>query len=374
MDQPFFDQAVATGGTWLWGAGTLVGAALLGLLLHAVLLYSARRLLRRAGDTHSLWKALDRRLPGPLRLLVPALFAFVALPGARDALPTEVVALLDGGLHVALVAATAWLVVATLFAGEEVVTTHYTLDTPDNLQARKIVTQVRILRRIATAIVVVLAIAAMLLRYEPFRELGTGLLASAGIVGIVVGVAAQRTLADLIAGIQIALTQPIRVDDVVIVEGEFGWVEEITLTYVVVRVWDRRRIVMPITYFVEKPFQNWTRTSSDLIGSVFLYVDHRTPVPAVRNELQRVVEASEYWDGDACALHVTDTSERAVELRAIASAQSAPQLWELRCEIREALVQYLQDEHPEALPRLRAHVDPDQRSGMPAFSSDPGEP
>jgi small-conductance mechanosensitive channel len=373
MDQPFFDQAVETGGVWLWGVGVLAGAALVGLLVHAILLYGARRLLRHTEDSWSLWDALDRRLSGPLRLLVPALFTFVALPGVRGTLPAEVVLLLDGGLHVTLVAATAWLIVATLFAGEEVVATHYTLDTPDNLQARKIVTQVRILRRIATAVVVVLAIGAMLLRYEPFRELGTGLLASAGIVGIVVGIAAQRTLSDVIAGIQIALTQPIRVDDVVIVEGEFGWVEEITLTYVVVRVWDRRRIVMPITHFIENPFQNWTRTSSDLIGSVFLYVDHRTPVPAVREELQRVVEASEYWDGDACALHVTDTSERAVELRAIASAQSAPQLWELRCEIREALVEYLQTEHPEALPRLRAHVEPTQGDGAGAFSatSDP---
>jgi len=374
MDQSLFDQAVATGGTWLWGAGTLVGAAGLGLLVHATLLYGARRLLRHTADTRPLWDAFDRWLPGPLRLLVPVLFTFVALRAVRASLPEEIVLVLDGGLHLTLVGATAWLLVATLFAGEAVVTTHYTLDTPDNLQARKIVTQVRILRRIATAVVVFLGIAAVLLRYEPFRELGTGLLASAGIVGIVVGVAAQRTLADLIAGIQIALTQPIRVDDVVIVEGEFGWVEEITLTYVVVRVWDRRRIVMPITHFVEKPFQNWTRTSSDLIGSVFLYVDHRTPVPAVRSELERVVEASEYWDGEACALHVTDTSERAVELRAIASAQSAPQLWELRCEIREALVQYLQDEHPEALPRLRAHVEPEPPDGPAASSSTPADP
>ena len=363
MNQSLFDQAVETGGTWLWGAGVLVGAALLGLLIHAILLYGIRRLLRHTADTRPLWNALDRWLPGPFRLLLPALFTFVALPGAAASLPETVVLFLDGGLHLTLVAATAWLIVATLRAGEEVVATHYTLDTPDNLRARKIVTQVRILRRIATAVVGVLAVAAALLRYEPFRELGTGLLASAGIVGIVVGIAAQRTLGDLIAGIQIALTQPIRVDDVVIVEGEFGWVEEITLTYVVVRVWDRRRIVLPITHFVEKPFQNWTRTSSDLIGSVFLYVDHRTPVPAVREELRRVVEASEYWDGDACALHVTNTSERAVELRAIASAQSAPQLWELRCEIREALVEYLQDEHPEALPRLRAHVEPERGEG-----------
>jgi small-conductance mechanosensitive channel len=288
------------------------------------------------------------------------MFVYGALPVARSSFPREVGVLLDGGLFILLVVALAWFIVAILYAGEEAVSGYYTTDVPDNLRARKIVTQVRILRRIATTIVVVLAIAVALLQYDPLREIGTGLLASAGIVGIVIGVAAQRTLGDLIAGIQIALTQPIRVDDVVIVEGEFGWVEEITLTYVVVRVWDRRRIVLPITHFVEKPFQNWTRTSSDLIGSVFLRVDYRTPVEAVREELRRVVEASDYWDGDACALHVTDAGDRSIELRAIASAANAPQLWELRCEIREALVGYLRDQHPDALPVLRARVETDE--------------
>lgn len=196
----------------------------------------------------------------------------------------------------------------------------------------------------------------MLLQYEPFREIGAGLLASAGVFGIIFGIAAQRTLGNLVAGIQIAFTQPIRVDDVVIVEGEFGWVEEITLTYVVVRVWDKRRIVMPITHFVEQPFQNWTRTSADLLGTVFLYVDHTTPVEAVREKLQEVVEGSEYWDGETCRLHVTNTSERTVELRCTAGASSAPDLWELRCLIREEMVAFLQDAYPDALPTVRAEI------------------
>ncbi len=359
MEDAPFDQLIATGGSWLWGVGILAAAALLGLLVHAVLVRGGRRVLRSSAEIPHLSRALLRRLPGPVRLLLPTLFVYGALPAARSALPSEVEMLLDGGLFVVLVGAVAWLVVAVLYAGEEAVSGYYTTDVPDNLRARKIVTQVRILRRIATAIVVVLAGAVALLQYDPLHEIGTGILASAGIVGIVIGVAAQRTLADLIAGIQIALTQPIRVDDVVIAEGEFGWVEEITLTYVVVRVWDRRRIVLPITHFIEKPFQNWTRTSSDLIGSVFLRVDYRTPVGAVREELRRVVEASDYWDGDACALHVTDAGDRSIELRAIASAANAPQLWELRCEIREALVGYLQDQHPDALPVLRARVQTD---------------
>ena len=364
METLFFGDA-PNGSNGLWAFGLLIGATVLGLLVHALFTWGARRVLRRSSDSLPLRGALLRRLPEPLRILVPLLFAYGIRPVVRPHLSAEMSTVLDGGLYVLLIVATTWVVVAALRAGEEAVAEYYSIDVPDNLKARKIVTQVRILRRIATTVIIVLGVGLVLLQYEPFRELGTGILASAGIVGIVLGIAAQSTLGNLIAGIQIALTQPIRVDDVVIVEGEFGWVEEITLTYVVVRVWDKRRIVLPITHFVEKPFQNWTRTSADLIGSVFLYVDYRTPVPAVRDELQRVVEASEYWDGDACALHVTNTSERGIELRAIASAASAPQLWELRCEIREQLVAYLREEHPDALPVVRAQL---QEAGGSSFS------
>ncbi len=373
MEALFFGEA-ASGSNGFWGLGLLIGAVVLGLLVHALATWGARRILDRSVETAPLRGALLRRLSGPLRVLVPILFAYGVRPVARLHLPAEASAVLDGGLYVLLIVATTWLIVAALRAGEEVVAEHYSTDVPDNLKARKIVTQVQILRRIATAVIIVLGVGLVLLQFEPFRKLGTGILASAGIVGIVIGVAAQSTLSDLIAGIQIALTQPIRVDDVVIVEGDFGWVEEITLTYVVVRVWDKRRIVLPITHFVEQPFQNWTRTSAELIGSVFLYVDYRTPVQAVRDELQRIVQASEYWDGDACALHVTSTSERAIELRAIASAESAPQLWELRCEIREKLVTYLQEEHPEALPVVRARMQDDSSLPSSELEGQPEQP
>ena len=355
MNDQALNDLLTTGGDWGWAVGVLLGAAVLGLLVSAVLNWGMRRLLQRE-EALPLRGTLLRRLPGPLRILLPTLVAYAALPAVRPQLPIGAQVVIEGGLDVLLVGAVTWLIVAALFAIEEAIAAHYSMDTPDNLKARKIVTQVRILRRIATAVVIVLAIGLVLLQYEPFRELGTGILASAGIVGIVVGIAAQNTLSDLIAGIQIALTQPIRVDDVVIVEGDFGWIEEITLTYVVVRVWDRRRIVLPITHFVEEPFQNWTRTSADLIGSVFLHVDYRTPVEDLREELRRIVEASEYWDGDVCALHVTNATERSVELRALASATNAPQLWELRCEVREKLIAYLRDEHPDALPVVRAHL------------------
>lgn len=356
MESVALDELLSVGSSWAWAFGLLVGAAVAGLLGYALLWWFLRSVARRIGWTERFQEALIQRIPGPLRLLVPTLCVYAVVPTVAPSLPSEVVGGLQGLLYGVFVAASAWMLIALFFAGEEAVAEYYTVDVPDNLKARRIVTQVQILRRVATAVVVVLAMGMVLLRFEPFRELGAGILASAGIVGIILGIAAQRTLGDLIAGLQIALTQPIRVDDVVIVEDQFGWIEEITLTYVVVRVWDRRRIVLPITHFVENPFQNWTRTSADLIGSVFLYVDYRTPIQALRDELYRVVEGSDHWDGDVCALHVTDTTERCVEVRAIASAGTAPQLWELRCEIRERLVAFLQDRHPEALPHLRAQV------------------
>ena len=367
------DVLLDAGGEWLWALGLLGVAIGLGVGVFLILL----RLVRRAtqgleGPTRS---ALLRRLPGPLRVLLPVLFVYALLPALYGALPGGVGMGLNGLLQILVVGVGAWLLIALLYAGEEAVVEYYTLDTPDNLKARKVVTQVRILRRIATAVIGVVATGIVLLQYGPLREVGTGILASAGIVGIVVGIAAQRTLGDLIAGIQIALTQPIRVDDVVIVEGDFGWIEEVTLTYVVVRVWDRRRIVLPITHFVEQPFQNWTRTSSDLIGTVFLYLDYSVPVDDLRDELQRIVEASAHWDGDVVGLQMTDASERTVTLRAIASAKDAPTLWDLRCEIREKLVAYIREQYPEALPALRARVEtPGERPSEEANGGSPAGP
>ena len=335
----------------------LLLAAIAGGLVYAGALRGLRRFLRGETGKVPLREMLLRRVRGPLRVLVPLLCVYAALPPVQEALPESFLLILRGGLRVVFVGTVTWGLLALLQAGEDAIGDYYTTDTPNNLKARKIVTQVRILRRIVATVVVVLALALLLMQYEPFREIGTGILASAGIIGLVVGIAAQRTLGNVVAGIQIAFTQPIRVDDVVIVEGEFGWVEEITLTYVVVRVWDKRRIVLPITHFIEQPFQNWTRTSSDLIGTVFLYVDYTVPVDDLRDELHGIVEASEHWDGDAVGLQVTDTSERTITLRAIASAKDAPTLWALRCEIRERLVAYVREHYPEALPTLRTRVE-----------------
>lgn len=232
------------------------------------------------------------------------------------------------------------------------------LTAEDNLDARRRITRLGVMRRIWTFTVIFFTAAAVLLTLPPVRELGLSLFASAGVVGIVVGVAARPVLANIIAGVQIALTQPIRIDDAVVVEGEWGWVEEIGLTYVVVRLWDWRRLVLPVSYFVEKPFQNWTRESASILGSVFWRLDYRAPVEAMRAKLDEILEASTLWDRKAKVLQVTDVTDHAIEIRALASARSSPQAFDLRCEIREKMIAWLQAEHPEVLPRVRAELTP----------------
>jgi small-conductance mechanosensitive channel len=189
------------------------------------------------------------------------------------------------------------------------------------------------------------------------QQIGKTLLASAGIIGIVVGMSAQKTITTVIAGLQIAFTQPIRLDDVVIVESEWGRIEEITLTYVVVRIWDQRRLIVPVTYFIEKPFQNWTRTTAELLGTVFLYTDYTVPVDAVRQTLQDILGKSPLWDRRVCVLQVTNATEKTMELRALMSTANASDGWDLRCQVREQLLTYIQKQHPEALPRTRAVLE-----------------
>ena len=193
----------------------------------------------------------------------------------------------------------------------------------------------------------------ILLQFDSLQPLGTGLLASAGVVGIIIGFASHQILANLLAGFQIAFTQPFRIDDVVIVEGEWGRIEEITLTYVVVRIWDQRRLVLPITYFINNPFQNWTRTTADIWGSVFIYVDYSVPIEKIREELKRIVSTTKEWDGKVAVLQVTDSSERTITLRALVSARNASDAWSLRCFVREKLISFLQNKYPDSLPKLR---------------------
>ncbi|HEV2956912.1 MAG TPA: mechanosensitive ion channel domain-containing protein [Xanthobacteraceae bacterium] len=214
----------------------------------------------------------------------------------------------------------------------------------------------RILERTAAALILVVTAACVLVTFESVREYGVSLFASAGIAGLIAGLAARPVLSNLFAGVQIAVTQPIRLEDAVIVENEWGWIEEITGTYVVIRLWDWRRLVVPLSYFIEKPFQNWTRQSPALIGSVLIYVDYTVPVARIRAELTEIVSRSKLWDRQVVNLQVTDAKHDTVELRALVSAANASAAWDLRCEVREALIAFLQREYPSALPKRRAEV------------------
>ncbi|MGK2873408.1 MAG: mechanosensitive ion channel family protein, partial [Alphaproteobacteria bacterium] len=226
----------------------------------------------------------------------------------------------------------------------------------DNLTAREVHTRVRLLQRILAAIVIVITLCLILMAIPGIRQIGVTLFASAGIAGIVGGLAARPALSNLIAGVQLALTQPIRIEDVVIVEGEWGWIEEIRMTFVVVRVWDLRRLIVPLSYFIETPFQNWTRKTADILGTVFLYTDYTVPVQCVRDELHQILKNSELWDGEVWGLQVTNTTEHTLELRALMGARNSGDAWTLRCDVREKLIDFMQREYPEALPRLRGEL------------------
>jgi small-conductance mechanosensitive channel len=256
-------------------------------------------------------------------------------------------------VSIASIIANTLLLIRTILAVEEMMTSRSEMLHYDAYKKRRVETRVQMIRRLLVFIILVLAIAAILLNFKEVRQIGTGLLASAGVAGVIAGFAAQKSLSTIIAGLQIAITQPMRIDDVVIVEGEWGTIEEITLTYVVVRIWDQRRLVVPITYFLEKPFQNWTRNSSDLIGTVFFYSDFLIPIDEIRAEAQRVVHASKLWDKRVFVVQVTDFRSDSVEIRILASAATSPTLFDLRCEIREKILVFLQNRYPSAFPRVR---------------------
>jgi small-conductance mechanosensitive channel len=295
--------------------------------------------------------ALARHCWWPSRVLVVALIGDLALRNLPP--PVGAQTQFQQLLTMLLIAAVAWMVAGITFALEDVALQRFRVDVRDNLRARRVHTQVMVVRRLTVVLVVLLAIAVMLTTFTDARVLGTSILASAGIAGVVVGIAARPIIGNLLAGVQILFSEPIKVDDVVVVEGEWGRVEVITFTYVSVRIWDDRRMILPISYFLERPFQNWTHSSAHLLTTVLLAVDYTVPVADVRDELQRILEVSPLWDGRTWNLQVTDAVRDHVELRALMSAPDAPTAWDLRCEVREKLIEYLQRRHPQSLPRRR---------------------
>jgi small-conductance mechanosensitive channel len=339
--------------TWAYRLGVIGGIfwllSRIGRLIEVFLVSLSSR-------ANTSWDDLLLPLAGKaVRRALPLLALILGAPALS--VSPAVAEVVSNGTSLLLIGVVAFILFQIVNAAASFVIGQHRMDVSDNLQARSIYTQVVVLQKVAMTTIGIFTLASMLMVFDSVRQFGASILASAGIAGIVVGFAAQRSIATLLAGFQIALTQPIRLDDVVIVENEWGRIEDITLTYVVVRVWDLRRLVVPITYFIEQPFQNWTRSSADILGTVFLYVDYTVPLDALRTELTRVLAASRYWDGKVNVLQVTDAKEHTLELRALASAADASLAWDLRCEIREKLIAFVQKNYPGSLPRLRALLE-----------------
>ena len=337
---------------FLMNSAVLLGSVIVGLGLY----YTLFRVISHASRVRPtvLFSSFENNSRRPLKYAIPLLILNFALP-FLDA-PSEVNYFFDHAFHILFIAALAWTIISLVPVAEDVVLSRYNILEKDNLGARKIHTQIQVIRKVLTAVLSVLAAGYILIRFDQFRRLGAGILASAGLVSLIAGLAAQKIFANFLAGIQIAFTQPIRLDDVVVVENEWGRISEITLTYVVVKIWDERDLILPISYFIEKPFQNWTRTTANMLGAVTMYIDFSVPVDDVRMELDRIVKSSDKWDSRVCGLQVTNMSERAMELRALVSAHDSSSLWDLRCEVREKLIGFLQKHYPGAFSQIRLNL------------------
>jgi len=344
--------------TRLFWAGALTGILYAGWII--ALLWLVFRAIRAVEKRMHLWAERTNSLLGKvvipilghtLRLAVPLLGVILLLPLLK--LPDNWIWVTQKAFGILLIVALSFLIVRGINAVQLALLSRHRLDAEDNLSARRIYTQVSVIRKIIVTAVVIIATGSILMLFDPVRQFGTSILASAGIAGVVIGFAAQKTLGNVLAGIQIALTQPLLIDDIVVIEGEFGQIEEITLTYVTVRTWDLRRMILPITYFVEKPFQNWSRVSTELLGTVILYLDYQVPLGELRKELKRLLENNPKWDRKVCGLQVTDTKQSTIEVRAVVSSTDPGKTFDLRCEVREGLIDFLRRNYPESLPRVR---------------------
>lgn len=333
----------------------LVGISVIaGWLIKFLLAQFLRRTAAKDGDFSLIHSSL-LHLGKAFNYFLPLLILNMLMPLMR--IPAKDEPLLSRVVEIALTLSFAALVIGAIKVSEDYVYHTYDLKKTNNLKERKIRTQLQFIRKLAISVVLILTACAILLSFDSLRKLGAGLLTGVGVSGIIIGFAAQKSLGNLLAGFQIAFTQPIRIDDVLVVEGEWGRVEEITLTYVVLNIWDQRRLILPINYFIEKPFQNWTRTSSEILGTAFFYLDYSAPVDKIRAEFNRLLMASTLWDRRASALQVTNTTERTIEVRTLMSAATSGNAFDLRCYMREELVKYIRENYPECLPKTRAIVE-----------------
>lgn len=339
------------------GAAAL--AIFIALLIHAVVFRILRKIAKRSDNESD--DIVLRRIAAPTRIALVALSLVLV---AREVPMVE--SFWQRIASVVMPAILGWIALAILHALIEAMKLRADVSVEDNLQARRKRTKLTMFNRIATFIIIFVTVGLILLSIPGVRDIGVTLVASAGLAGLAVGAAAQPALKSLIAGVQMALTEPINIDDVVIVEGEWGWIEDIRTTYVVVKIWDQRRLVVPTTYFLEKPFQNWTKKTAELLGTVFLYLDPATRVAPIRAEFERLIKANARWDGRVQVLQVTETQRDAKEVRLLMSAKDSPTLFDLRCDIREAMLEWLAENYPEAFAKTRLMAS----EGMALSTSD----
>ncbi|WP_414617697.1 mechanosensitive ion channel family protein [Dyadobacter sp. 32] len=328
-------------------------AAMLGLAM-SIFLKRVIRLTARKGKWKIL-KSISQNLTNVLHYFVPLVFITLVTRAYSYANPQY--SWTHGISKTLLIAASTWLLVRIVIIIEKVLIEDLDFQNPDNSHARRLFTKIKFIKRIIIILIILIGVSILLLSFDSVRQYGVGILTSAGIASVIVGFAAQKSLANLLAGVQIAFTQPIKIDDVVIVEGEWGRIEEINLTYVVVNIWDLRRLVLPITYFVEKPFQNWTRNESNLIGSAIFHLNYFAPLPQLREKLEEILNNTPLWDGNSWALQVTDTQAQFMVVRAIMSARSSSQAFDLRCLVREEMITFIREKYPESLPSFRIETE-----------------
>ena len=337
----------------IWNLLIAVIAILAGLVLKYIVTLLFKFYAKKE-EAYSFFRSVIINLGTAITYFIPLFLLNLFIPIMR--MDKIYVTPLDKTIEILLTISFAGILVRSIRILEDYIYHTYDLNKADNLMERKVRTQIQFIRKFLVVVIVFVTIAIILLSFESMRKIGTGLLTGVGIGGIIVGFAAQNSLGNLLAGFQIAFTQPIRIDDVLVVEGEWGRVEEITLTYVVLNIWDKRRLILPINYFITKPFQNWTRSSSEILGTVFLYVDYTIPLEAIRKEFDRLIDLSPLWDKKVKVVQVTDTKENNIEVRVLMSARNSSEAFDLRCYIRENLVTFIQQNYPGSLPRVRTEV------------------
>jgi len=338
--------------SWAWSAGILAGSIFIALLVRWILFAILDHVAKR--NPSVLKSSIIRHCENLTRWILPLLAIVIAVPTLP--LPPIAKNAIQHAVGVALIGAVGWLIILITDVTIDVFEARYHMDTADNLLARKVQTQLNVLRRILDVLIIFITVGFALMTFPAIHQIGTSVLASAGVAGIVVGLAMKPTLSSLVAGIQIALTQPIRIDDVVVVNGEWGRIEEIHTFFVVVRIWDLRRLVLPLSYFIENPFENWTRTSAELLEYIYLWVDYSVPVDELRQEFTRILKSTPKWKGQVNVLQVTDSNDHAIQIRALMDATDSGQGWDLTCYVREQLITFLQQKYPQCLPRYRGEV------------------